>query len=115
MRSNALHVQTKGSNVWLDCTNLEYLRLPRFETPREYQEWSDHRAGVLEDAKWHPMLSYTVEAHPHHSNDEGICRINAPLKPDEKRRCPYCPGLIIRYGDKPHEAAWFPNAKVIHK
>ncbi|MGH1490555.1 MAG: hypothetical protein ACRBK7_14390 [Acidimicrobiales bacterium] len=103
MRPDSAHVATKGSNVWLDGTAGEYPRLPLGEAPRERPEWSDDRAGVLQDAVWHPMTGWRVGPAPSHDPDGlGYCRW----------ACDHCPGLMIDYPSESGEVetAWFPNA-----
>lgn len=60
MRPGVTRIVSLGSYWWFDETNHEYLRLPKSERPRERPEWSDGRAGALQDAVWHPYHSYTV-------------------------------------------------------
>lgn len=89
-------VDTVGSSWWLDDDAGQYLRLPRNEAPRERPEWSDARAGVLQDAVWHPMVAWRIGAWPNHPAG---CS------------CPICPGLIIDYiGDDGPDMAWAPKA-----
>lgn len=61
MRPGATRVESIGSVWWFDEAAGEYLRLPRNEQPREHPEWSDERAGALQDAVWHPYadVSFT--------------------------------------------------------
>lgn len=54
MRPGSTRIESKGSIWWFDEQAREYLRLPRVEQPRERPEWSDERAGALQDAVWHP-------------------------------------------------------------
>lgn len=61
MRPGCVRVETWGSYWWFDETAKEYLRLPKAESPREKPEWSDERAGVLQDAVWHPYESFEVD------------------------------------------------------
>ena len=106
MRPNTTHVVSKGSNIWLDDAAMEYLRLPKGETPRERPEWSDERAGALQDAVWHPMLEWRITYLPGH--DRLINGLELGV-------CGCCPGLAIKYqGDDGGEYyAWFPNAREI--
>lgn len=105
MRPGTTHVVTKGSNVWLDDTAHEYLRLPRTEHPREQADWSDDRAGVLQDAVWHPMIDWRIGPFPPHASGDRECG---------KPSCRVCPGLMITYvNDRGSpDLAWFPNASM---
>ena len=48
-----VRVESLGS-VWEIDENLNrYRRFPKTETGREKPEWSDERAGALQDAVWH--------------------------------------------------------------
>lgn len=60
MRPGAIKIETNGSLWWFDETAHQYMRLPKNELPRERAEWSDERAGVLQDAVWHPYIDYWV-------------------------------------------------------
>lgn len=104
MRPGTTRVVTRGSYVWLDGTAMEYLRLPLGETPRERPEWSDERAGVLQDAVWHPMTGWEIGPHPDH-NENGECCF--------AKWCETCPGLMIGYIDNNGEPqrTWFPDAR----
>ena len=52
---NILRVESLGS-VWeIDLSLMRYRRYPKEERPREFPEWSDERAGALQDFVWHPM------------------------------------------------------------
>jgi hypothetical protein len=52
---NILRVESFGS-VWeIDLSLNRYRRYPREERPREREEWSDERAGALQDFVWHPI------------------------------------------------------------
>lgn len=104
---NTTHVLTRGSNVWLDADSGRYMRMPRDESPRERAEWSDERAGVLQDAVWHPMIDWSIGPTPAHDpHGSGVCQI--PW-------CPICPGLMIDYlaPDGTPMTMWFPNAAVV--
>lgn len=57
-------VETLGSFFWIDDTLSRYTRLPKHEAPRERPEWSDERAGVLQDAVWHPMVAWRIGTVP---------------------------------------------------
>lgn len=105
MRPGAIHVVTKGSNVWLDDEAGEYLRLPLTERGRRNAEWSDERAGALQDAVWHAMTSWQVAPFPTHRVQAGVCAL---------RYCSMCPGLIITYPPD-GEHAWFPGAQVVSR
>lgn len=51
--SGITRIESKGS-VWMIDNDLRrYCRFPKHEGPRERPEWSDERAGVLQDAIWH--------------------------------------------------------------
>lgn len=64
MRPGAVKVETLGSFFWLDESAMAYARLPKHEAPRERPEWSDERAGVLQDAVWHPMVAWRIGTIP---------------------------------------------------
>lgn len=100
MRPNAVKVETRGSLFWLDDEAGEYLRLPKHEKPRERPEWSDERAGPLQDAVWHPMNAWRIEPIPTHGPNH--C-------------CPHCPGLLIEYGEPGdlEKTLWAPNAEQV--
>ncbi len=59
-RPGCVKVESKGSFWWFDERAREYLRLPKQEGPREKAEWSDQRAGALQDAVWHPYESWEL-------------------------------------------------------
>lgn len=106
MVPGAIHVKTKGSNVWLDDTGGRYMRMPLTEQGRERPEWSDIRAGALQDAVWHPMISWTIGPAPAHDRGAtGQCVYD----------CKNCPGLMIDYWDKDGtpQTSWFPAAEVV--
>ena len=102
MRPGTTHVVTKGSHVWLDDAAGEYLRLPKTEGPRERAEWSDERAGPLQDAVWHPMVAWRIGPHP------------AAAQRPQDRRFPRPDGLMIDYLDPngTPRTAWFPQAQL---
>lgn len=50
-----LRVTSFGSIWEIDEDLMRYRRYPRREQPRERAEWSDERAGALQDFVWHPM------------------------------------------------------------
>ena len=58
-----------GSLWWIDDDLDEYMRLPKHEGPRERAEWSDERAGSLEDGVWHPMTDWRIGWHPYRAGD----------------------------------------------
>lgn len=60
MRPGAVKIESIGSFWWFDEATHEYMRLPKNEMPRERPDWSDERAGVLQDAVWHPYVSYSI-------------------------------------------------------
>lgn len=45
----------------IDDEAKKYRRFPNREAPRERPEWSDHRAGMLQDFIWHPFDRWTVD------------------------------------------------------
>lgn len=53
-------IESKGSYWWFDEVAHLYMRLPKEEQPRERAEWSDERAGVLQDAVWHPYIKWAI-------------------------------------------------------
>jgi hypothetical protein len=57
-RAVTARVVTAGSIFELDDDLRRYRRYPNREQPREKPEWSDERAGVLQDFVWHPMVSW---------------------------------------------------------
>lgn len=61
MRPGCTKVETQGSYWWLDDNAGEYLRLPKNEQPRERADWSDERAGLLQDGVWHPMEQWWID------------------------------------------------------
>jgi len=55
-----VRVESHGS-VWTFDTELKrYMRLPKQEAPRERPEWSDERAGALQDVVWHDYVSWRI-------------------------------------------------------
>jgi hypothetical protein len=57
-----IHVRTLGSHWYIDAHGGKprYMRMPLFEGPREepYKEMSE--GTVLEDFKWHPMVTWAI-------------------------------------------------------
>ena len=98
-------VETNGSVWWLDDGDMTYMRLPKSEMPRERAEWSDERAGVLQDAVWHPMTGWRIRPHPAHAVGSPECLLH----------CPNCPGLRIHYvdADGEEQTTWAPNAHIV--
>jgi hypothetical protein len=94
---------TKGSVVWLDEAQLRYLRLPKVEGPRDRPEWSDERAGALQDAVWHPYTSWSVGPYPNHGAG-AVGEQGCGLWPF----CGNCPGLLITTPGG--SQLWLPNA-----
>lgn len=112
MRPGAVRVETVGSVWWFDETTHEYLRLPREEKPREKPEWSDERAGPLQDAVWHPYVRWETGKHPGYNPDGRLVEVPSRdgLLPaivrvlDDPRE-----GLIIWTADGDNEAiVWAP-------
>lgn len=54
-------IETMGSIFEIDEDDLRYRRFPKHEGPREKPEWSDERAGALQDAVWHPYIEWEFE------------------------------------------------------
>lgn len=102
MTPGAVKVETLGSFVWLDEAAGQYLRTPKEEAPREKAEWSDERAGRLQDGVWHEMITWSIDRHPAHSGRTWPC-------------CRSCPGLMIDVVDPETgpKTLWFPNAEVV--
>ena len=50
--------------VEIDDDLLRYRRLPKHEMGRERPEWSDERAGILQDAVWHTFERWEIRPHP---------------------------------------------------
>ena len=61
MRPGCVKVESRGSLWWFDDMAGEYLRLPKTEKPRERSEWSDGRAGILQDGVWLPMVRWWID------------------------------------------------------
>jgi hypothetical protein len=58
-----IRVESMGS-VWTFDDDLhQYMRLPKREQPREQPEWSDERAGALQDGVWHPYVAWHITKH----------------------------------------------------
>jgi len=118
MRPGCTKVETRGSLWWFDDTAHEYLRLPRVEQPRERPEWSDERAGVLQDAVWHPMLGWRIDApdidldalvaHYEKAFDPDIAYLLASRHAAEARNV--TPGLMIDLPDG--TTTWAPEARI---
>ena len=96
-----LRVVTRGSVVWIDDAGLRYHRLPLEEQPRERAEWSDERAGPLQDAVWHPMSSWHLGSYPSHVGGGTTCMFET---------CEVCPGLVVV--TESGVPLWFPGATV---
>lgn len=52
-RTGITRVESHGSMWMIDNDLRRYCRFPKHEGPREKPEWSDERAGKLQDAVWH--------------------------------------------------------------
>lgn len=93
-----IRIETQGSVFEIDEDDLRYRRFPKQEAPRERPEWSDDRAGVLQDFVWHPYLSWEIRVVPAlgewerlvittHLNEGGApARVIAPIEPAEEAR-----------------------------
>lgn len=46
-------IETVGSIFEIDEDLMRYRRWPKQEAPRDNPEWSDSRAGALQDFVWH--------------------------------------------------------------
>lgn len=112
-----MRVETKGSFWWLDESAHEYMRLPKHEAPRERPEWSDERAGVLQDAVWHPFERWAIGKHPSYRPDGQLVEVPDPRSPDN-------PPIMVRVLDDPIEGLmiwppgdddplWAPHAAVL--
>lgn len=67
-----IHRHVSAGSVWeLDNDLNRYRRYPRTEGPREVAEWSDERAGSLQDAVWHDMVRWYLD-------NRGALRIELP-------------------------------------
>lgn len=53
-----VRIETGGSIFEIDEDMDRYRRFPKNEGPREKPEWSDERAGALQDAVWHPFVKW---------------------------------------------------------
>lgn len=56
-----LRIESLGSIWEIDEEMLRYRRWPKQEAPREKPEWSDDRAGKLQDFVWHSYVSYWID------------------------------------------------------
>lgn len=109
MRPGAIKVETKGSFFWIDEAACEYLRLPKEERPRERAEWSDERAGALQDGVWHPMAGWRIGPHPEVERLAGVAAdiLGWPIRKDIFP----ADGLMI---DTPNgKTTWAPDAVVV--
>lgn len=118
MRPGAIKVETKGSFFWLDEAAGEYLRLPKEERPRERPEWSDERAGALQDAVWHPMVGWRIGPFPlvqpdfeKYLEQYGDPFLAAAAFRAHERSVDATGGLLI---DTPEgQTTWAPEARVV--
>lgn len=86
-------IETLGSIFEIDELDRRYRRFPKHEAPRERPEWSDERAGRLQDGIWHPYLSWEIRVVPSlgewerllimtHVNEDGKgAYVVAPMEP----------------------------------
>jgi hypothetical protein len=55
-----VRIETSGSLWVFDEELLRYQRMPKEERPREREEWSDERAGSLQDFVWHDYVRWFI-------------------------------------------------------
>lgn len=60
--SRRVRIESRGSVWTFDTEELRYMRFPKHEAPRERPEWSDERAGTLQDGIWHPYKNWLITA-----------------------------------------------------
>jgi len=58
-----IRVESQGSFWMFDEGAMRYCRMPKEEKPRDYEHWSDERAGDLQDFIWHDYLSWRIMSH----------------------------------------------------
>lgn len=107
-------VESKGSMWYLDDTLGRFLRLPKHEAPREKAEWSDARAGILQDAVWHDMVRWEIGTHPFYDPEPKIVAVDMgdgwtiPVKVADDPT----PGLMI-WTEGAELPSWAPHAVVL--
>jgi hypothetical protein len=97
---NLTRVQSRGSLWVLDEDLLRYCRFPLNEAPRERPEWGSADAGALQDAVWHPYVSWRLSDHPVSIGG----RYHAPDA---------MPLLVIDLGDDDGNRVAAPNARLL--
>lgn len=99
MLPDQFKVESLGSIWEIDTLDMRYRRWPKNEAPRKKPEWSDERAGALQDVVWHPMraLPFLLTASfsdyrlaiPHTKRETDAAKepcVTAPLLSDEFMR-----------------------------
>ena len=57
---NYIIIKSLDSTWTFDEVLKRYMRLPLNESPREFPEWSDERAGPVQDGIWHKYKDYWI-------------------------------------------------------
>ncbi len=57
-----MRIESFGSIWEIDEEDHRYRRWPKQEAPREHAEWSDERAGALQDFVWHHYDTWFIDA-----------------------------------------------------
>lgn len=110
-------VESKGSMWYLDDSLGRFLRLPKHEAPREKAEWSDERAGILQDAVWHPMVRWEIGPHPGYNPDGQMIEVQSEQFPDMPPMMVHLaddptPGLMI-WTEGAESPTWAPHARLV--